>query len=66
LGLRRRRGLIQADVRGPPRAAEIPILDTEDVDDLEDAPGNEVTVAEEEVLDIPRHLVVWPMPVAVV
>jgi len=33
------------------RAAEIPTLDAEDVDDLEDAPDNEVAAAEEEILD---------------
>jgi hypothetical protein len=35
----------------PVLAPGIPILDAEDVDDLEDAPDNEVEVAEEEILD---------------
>jgi hypothetical protein len=29
----------------------VPSLDTEDVDDLDEAPDNEVEVAEEEILD---------------
>jgi SNF2 family DNA or RNA helicase len=32
-------------------ATQTPVLDTEDVEDLEDAPDNEVQVAEEEILD---------------
>ena len=32
-------------------AADLPVIDAEDVEDLEDAPDNEVEVAEEEILD---------------
>ena len=32
-------------------AADVPVLDAEDVEDLEDAPDNEVETAEEEILD---------------
>src|SRR2546427_654112 len=32
-------------------AADVPVLDAEDVEDLEDAPDNEVEAAEEEILD---------------
>jgi superfamily II DNA or RNA helicase len=39
-----------ADV-APAIAATVPVLDDEDVDDLEDAPDNEVEAAEEQILD---------------
>ena len=60
--LRRRRERLESRLRelevlqrggqaAPVLAAGAPMLDKEDVDDLEDAPDNEVEVAEEEVLD---------------
>lgn len=60
--LRRRRERLEGRLRelellhrggegGPPLAASGPTLDADDVDDLEDAPENEVEVAEEEILD---------------
>ena len=60
--LRRRRERLESRLRelellqrgadvGSMIAAAIPTLDAEDVDDLEDAPDNEVEAAEEEILD---------------
>jgi SNF2 family DNA or RNA helicase len=60
--LRRRRERLESRLReleilhrggevAPTLAASIPTLDAEDVDDLEEAPDNEVEAAEEEILD---------------
>ncbi|MCX5796458.1 MAG: helicase-related protein [Elusimicrobia bacterium] len=60
--LRRRRERLESKLRelkllqrgaetGPAMAAGIPVLDAEDVEDLEEAPDNEVETAEEEILD---------------
>src|SRR5512142_1980392 len=60
--LRRRRERLEKRLRetellqraatvAPPLAAAGPVLDPEDVEDLEDAPDNEVEAAEEEILD---------------
>ena len=60
--LRRRRERLESRLRelevlqrggqaAPVIAAAVPSLDAEDVDDLEDAPDNEVEAAEEEILD---------------
>ena len=61
--LRRRRERLESRLRemevlqrggqtAPILAADLPVLDTEDVEDLEDAPDNEVATAEEEILDL--------------
>jgi len=60
--LRRRRERLESRLRemevlqrggqtAPIFAADLPVLDAEDVEDLEDAPESEVAVAEEEILD---------------
>jgi superfamily II DNA or RNA helicase len=60
--LRRRRERLESRLRemevlqrggqtAPILAADLPVLDAEDVEDLEDAPDNEVAAAEEEILD---------------
>jgi SNF2 family DNA or RNA helicase len=60
--LRRRRERLESRLRelevlhrggqvAPVLASTVPALDAEDVDDLEDAPDNEVEAAEEEILD---------------
>jgi superfamily II DNA or RNA helicase len=60
--LRRRRERLESRLRelellqrgaglGPALAATVPTLDAEDVEDLEEAPDNEVQAAEEEILD---------------
>src|SRR6266481_5938167 len=60
--LRRRRERLESRLRelellhrggevAPAIAAAVPMLDAEDVEDLEDAPDNEVAAAEEEILD---------------
>ncbi|HSS76032.1 MAG TPA: helicase-related protein, partial [Thermoanaerobaculia bacterium] len=60
--LRRRRERLESRLRelevlqrggqlNPVVAFTVPVLDTEDVEDLEDAPDNEVEAAEEEILD---------------
>ena len=60
--LRRRRERLESRLRelellqrggevAPAIAAAVPTLDAEDVEDLEDAPDNEVAAAEEEILD---------------
>lgn len=60
--LRRRRERLESRLRemevlqrggqaAPNLAADIPVLDAEDVEDLDDAPDNEVAAAEEEILD---------------
>ncbi|MDP2799732.1 MAG: helicase-related protein, partial [Deltaproteobacteria bacterium] len=61
--LRRRRERLESRLRemevlqrggqtAPILAADLPVLDAEDVEDLEDAPDNEVAAAEEEILDL--------------
>jgi len=61
--LRRRRERLESRLRelevlqrgglaAPVLASTVPALDTEDVEDLEDAPDNEVAAAEEEILDL--------------
>lgn len=60
--LRRRRERLESRLRemevlqrggqaAPILAADLPVLDAEDVEDLDDAPDNEVAAAEEEILD---------------
>jgi SNF2 family DNA or RNA helicase len=60
--LRRRRERLESRLRemevlqrggqaAPNLAADLPVLDAEDVEDLDDAPDNEVAAAEEEILD---------------
>jgi SNF2 family DNA or RNA helicase len=60
--LRRRRERLESRLRelevlqrgvevAPVLAVSVPVLDAEDVEDLEDAPDNEVQAAEEEILD---------------
>jgi SNF2 family DNA or RNA helicase len=43
--------LLQRGIAAQAIAAEMPALDPDDVEDLEDAPENEVTAAEEKILD---------------